>query len=100
MLILVEFQIFTKMCSLSPRLGIPMLQKIIQHLKVSLIVYFLRGLVSPLASHADCHLKSAFIMARDPDKYIELQNFSFPANLICSVLSERLGNRWGKTSDV
>ncbi len=40
----VEFEVFTKMCSLSPRLAIPMLQIVIKHLKVSLIVYFLRGL--------------------------------------------------------
>ncbi len=49
---------------------------------------------SPLASRADCHLKSitALLTARDPDKYTELQYFSIPANIICSVLSERLGN--------
>ncbi len=57
---------------------------------------------SPLTSHADCHPKSitALLMAHDPDKYTELQYFSIPTNIICSVLSERLGNWWGKTSDV
>ncbi len=58
-LILVEFKVFTKMCSLSPRLAILMLQIVIKHLKVSLIVYFLRITFSPLASRADCHLKRA-----------------------------------------
>ncbi len=42
--ILVEFEVFKKKSSLSPRLAIPMLQIVIKHLKVSLIVYFLRGL--------------------------------------------------------
>ncbi len=41
LLILVEFEVFTKMCSLSPRLAIPMLQIIIKHLKLSLLVHFL-----------------------------------------------------------
>ncbi len=40
----VEFEVFTKISSLSPRLAIPMLHIVIKHLKVSLIVYFLRGL--------------------------------------------------------
>ncbi len=40
----IEFEIFTKISSLSPRLAIPMIHIVIKHLKVSLIVYFLRGL--------------------------------------------------------
>ncbi len=40
----VDFEVFTKISSLSPRLAIPMLQIVIKDLKVSLIVYFLRGL--------------------------------------------------------
>ncbi len=40
----VAFEVFTKICSLSPCLAIPMLQIVIKQLKVSLIVYFLRGL--------------------------------------------------------
>jgi len=43
MLILVEFEVFTKISSLSPHLAIPMLQIAIKHLKVSLFVCFLRG---------------------------------------------------------
>ncbi len=39
----IEFEVFTKISSLSPRLAIPMLHIVIKHLKVSLIVYFLRG---------------------------------------------------------
>ncbi len=39
----IDFEVFTKICSLSPRLAIPMLHIVIKHLKVSLIVYFLRG---------------------------------------------------------
>ncbi len=31
----VKFEVFTKMCSLSPRLAIPMLQILIKHLKLS-----------------------------------------------------------------
>ncbi len=37
---------FTKISSISPHLAIPMLQIVIKHLKVSLIVHFLRGLPS------------------------------------------------------
>ncbi len=43
MLILVEFQVFTKISSLSTRLVIPMLQIVIKHKKLSLFVRFLRG---------------------------------------------------------
>ncbi len=39
----IEFEVFTKISSLSPCLAIPMLHIVIKHLKVSLIVYFLRG---------------------------------------------------------
>ncbi len=39
----IEFEVFTKISSLSPRLAIPMLHIVIKHLKVSLIVYFLSG---------------------------------------------------------
>ncbi len=42
----IEFEVFTKICSLSPRLAIPMLHIVIKHLKVSLIVYFLRSLLA------------------------------------------------------
>ncbi len=41
--ILVEFEVFTKMSSLSPLLVIQMLQMVIKCLKVSLFVHFLRG---------------------------------------------------------
>ncbi len=91
----IEFEVFTKISSLSPRLAITMLHIVIKHLKVSLLVYFLSMNFSPLSSGADCHLKSgitALLTARDPDKYTELQYFSIPANITCSVLSERLGN--------
>ncbi len=47
MLILVEFEVFTKMTSLSPRLAIPMLQIVIKHLKLSLFVCFMRGVPFP-----------------------------------------------------
>ncbi len=100
--ILVEFEVFKNICSLRPCLAIPMLQIIIKHLKVSLIVYFLRGLTflrSLLALTIIWRACiTALLMARDPDKYTELQYFSIPAIIICSVLSERLGNWWGKTS--
>ncbi len=43
MSVLVEFEVFTKMSSLSPLLAIPMLQIVIKHLKWSLFVRFLRG---------------------------------------------------------
>ncbi len=43
MSILVEFEVFAKMSSLSPLLVIPMLQIVIKHLKSSLFVCFLRG---------------------------------------------------------
>ncbi len=100
----VEFEVFTKICSLSPRLAIPMLHIVIKHLKVSLIVYFLRGLPSlcsllVLTVIWRAHI-TVLLRARDPDKYTELQYFSIHANIICSVLSERLGNWWGKISDV
>ncbi len=39
----IEFEVFTQISSLSPRLAVPMLHIVIKHLKVSLIVYFLRG---------------------------------------------------------
>ncbi len=104
MSILVEFEVFTKISSLSPRLTIPMLQILMKHLKVSLIVYFLRELPflrSFLTQTVIWRARiTALLTARDPDKYTELQYFSIPANIICSVLSERLGNWWGKTSDV
>ncbi len=41
----VEFEVFTKMSSLSPSLAIPMLQIVIQHLKVSLFVSFLSKII-------------------------------------------------------
>ncbi len=100
----IEFEVFTKISSLSPRLAIPMLHIVIKHLKVSLIVYFLRGwtFLRSLLALTDIWRAciTALLTARDPDKYTELQYFSIPANIICSVLSERLGNWWGKTSDV
>ncbi len=61
----IEFEVFTKISSLSPRLAIPILHIVIKHLKVSLIVYFLRMNFSPLSSRADCHLKSAHNVASD-----------------------------------
>ncbi len=42
----VEFEVFTKMSSLSPSLAVPMLQIVIQHLKVSLFVSFLSEIIS------------------------------------------------------
>ncbi len=96
----IEFEVFTKNSSLSPRLAIPMLHIVIKHLKVSLIVYFLRGwtflrLLLALTVIWRARI-TALLTARDPDKYTELQYFSIPANIICSVLRERLGNWWGK----
>ncbi len=96
----IDFEVFTKICSLSPRLAIPMLHIVIKHLKVSLIVYFLRGWTFLRSLLALTVIWRARITARDLHKYTELQYFSIPANIICSVLRERLGNWWGKTSDV
>ncbi len=98
--ILVEFEVFTKICSLSPRLAIPMFQIVIKHLKVSLIVYFLRGLpflrsLLALTVIWRVHI-TALLTARDPNKYTELQYFNIPAkhNLFC--LKWTLGELMGK----
>ncbi len=76
----IEFEVFTKMSSLSPRLAIPMLHIVIKHLKVSLIVYFLRGL--------PCFLR--WLSSEERAIPINTQYYSIHTIIICSVLSARL----------
>ncbi len=52
MLILVEYQVVTKNCSLHPHLAIPMLQIAIEHLKLS-CTFSEGSIFSSLASHDD-----------------------------------------------
>ncbi len=54
MSVLVEFEVFTKISSLSPLLAIPMLQIVIKHLKWSLFVCFLRGVPFLCSLLDDC----------------------------------------------
>ncbi len=54
MSVLVEFEVFTKMSSLSPLLAISMLQIVIKHLKWSLFVRFLRGVPFLCSLLDDC----------------------------------------------
>ncbi len=54
----IEFEVFTKMSSLSPRQGIPMLQIVIKHPQIIFICTFSeRSTFSVFASHADSHPK-------------------------------------------
>ncbi len=51
MSVLVEFEVFTKMSSLSLLLAIPILQIVIKHLICSLFVRFLRGVAYLFSAH-------------------------------------------------
>ncbi len=99
MSILVEFEVFTKTSLLNSRLVIPMLQIEIKHLKVSLIVYFLRGLSflrSLLALTVIWRVSiTALLMVCDPDKYtVTVFQNSRKHNRFC--LKWTLGELMGK----
>ncbi len=78
MLILVEFEVFTKMSSLSPLLAIPMLQIVFKHLNIFLFACFLRGVPFLRSLLALTVIRSeritALLTVCDPNKYT--QNYS------------------------
>ncbi len=87
----VTFEVLKKnIYILSPRLAIPKLRIVSKHLKVSLFIFWDDYLFSACLLRWRARI-TAFFTARDPDKYTELQYFSIPANVICSVLNDHLG---------
>ncbi len=89
MSVLVEFEVFTKMSSLSPLLAIPMLQIVIKHLKWSLFVCFLRGLPFLCSLLDDCCCFSPHVIG------LSLQSAAFQ---LCEysyrILHDMSPNRW------